>query len=162
MCGGYARLLERRARQWLEALERLREASRRLRARLGRLTLILYGSYARGDFNLWSDIDIIIVSDAFHGIRPLDRYDIVAPALEPGMEPITLTSGEAGEVLRRPGWRAALRDAVIVVDDYGLKTLIEEVSGVRPRRLEDLVERLRRLPRGVGREGVAGKGSGEG
>ncbi len=40
---------------------------------MGKTTLILFGSYARGDFNLWSDIDIIIISDYFKNIRFIDR-----------------------------------------------------------------------------------------
>jgi len=43
----------------------LREYASRLRARLGRLSMALYGSYARGDFNLWSDVDVIVVSERF-------------------------------------------------------------------------------------------------
>jgi len=33
----------------------------------------LFGSYAKGKNNEWSDIDIAIVSDAFEGIRIKDR-----------------------------------------------------------------------------------------
>ena len=34
---------------------------------------ILFGSYANGSFNEWSDIDIVVVSSAFKGDRFLDR-----------------------------------------------------------------------------------------
>ncbi len=34
---------------------------------------VLFGSYANGDFNKWSDIDLAIVSKAFHGERFDDR-----------------------------------------------------------------------------------------
>ncbi|MFP3264973.1 MAG: nucleotidyltransferase domain-containing protein [Acidilobus sp.] len=47
------------------AIGELREYASRLRARLGRLSMALYGSYARGDFNLWSDVDVIVVSERF-------------------------------------------------------------------------------------------------
>lgn len=36
----------------------------------------LFGSYARGNNNEWSDIDIAIVSDAFEGVRIKDRDKI--------------------------------------------------------------------------------------
>jgi len=35
-------------------------------------TAILIGSYARGDFNVWSDIDIVLVSEVFKG-NPVER-----------------------------------------------------------------------------------------
>ena len=34
---------------------------------------VLFGSYAQGTFNSWSDIDLAIVSKAFHGERFSDR-----------------------------------------------------------------------------------------
>ena len=37
---------------------------------------ILFGSYANGKFNDWSDIDIAIVSDIFEGSRIRDRSKI--------------------------------------------------------------------------------------
>jgi len=37
---------------------------------------ILFGSYANGKFNNWSDIDIAIVSDIFEGSRIKDRSKI--------------------------------------------------------------------------------------
>ena len=37
----------------------------------------LFGSYARGDWNEWSDIDIAIVSPVFEGNRFLDRQKLI-------------------------------------------------------------------------------------
>ncbi|MBS7288260.1 MAG: nucleotidyltransferase domain-containing protein [Candidatus Freyarchaeota archaeon] len=43
-------------------------------------TVVLVGSYARGDFNLWSDIGILLTSSELKG-NPLDRLKKVdAPA----------------------------------------------------------------------------------
>jgi len=36
----------------------------------------LFGSYAKGNFNEWSDIDIALISDTFEGIRIKDRDKI--------------------------------------------------------------------------------------
>lgn len=36
----------------------------------------LFGSYAKGNYNEWSDIDIALVSDTFEGIRIKDRDKI--------------------------------------------------------------------------------------
>lgn len=37
----------------------------------GKLSAFLIGSYARGDFNAWSDVDLLVVGD-FRG-NPLER-----------------------------------------------------------------------------------------
>jgi predicted nucleotidyltransferase len=37
---------------------------------------VLFGSYAAGSVNEWSDIDIALVSDAFEGVRIRDRNKI--------------------------------------------------------------------------------------
>lgn len=36
----------------------------------------LFGSYAKGTFNDWSDIDVLLVSDAFEGVRFFDKEKI--------------------------------------------------------------------------------------
>lgn len=60
------RLRERRieeAREWVSKLP-------------FRVTAILIGSYARGDFNIWSDIDILLISEEFIG-RPTERLRFI-------------------------------------------------------------------------------------
>ncbi|ODS34658.1 MAG: nucleotidyltransferase [Candidatus Scalindua rubra] len=37
---------------------------------------ILFGSYAKGNYDDWSDIDLVIVSEIFEGIRIKDRSKI--------------------------------------------------------------------------------------
>ncbi len=41
------------------------------------ITAYRFGSYARGDWNEGSDIDIAIVSDSFEGNRFLDRQKLI-------------------------------------------------------------------------------------
>ena len=38
---------------------------------------ILYGSYAKGNYNEWSDIDLALVSDDFIGNRILDKERMI-------------------------------------------------------------------------------------
>jgi len=53
-------------------------------------TVIVIGSYARGDFNLWSDVDVLLIAD-FRG-NPLERLkSLDFPA---GFEVIPLTRSE--------------------------------------------------------------------
>ncbi len=37
---------------------------------------ILFGSYAKGNYDAWSDIDLVLVSEVFEGIRIKDRGKI--------------------------------------------------------------------------------------
>ncbi|MEM2913599.1 MAG: nucleotidyltransferase domain-containing protein [Candidatus Bathyarchaeia archaeon] len=63
-----------------------------------RVTAILIGSFARGDFNLWSDVDILVISEDFAG-SPLERLkSLDAP---PGYQVIALTHREFKVLLRR-------------------------------------------------------------
>ncbi|AEA11696.1 DNA polymerase beta domain protein region [Thermoproteus uzoniensis 768-20] len=114
-----ARLLEREA-----VVDELRRYAERLRERLGKVTVILYGSYARGDFNLWSDVDAVVVSERFAGVDFVVRCVELSDA-PPRLEPICWTPEEALKALAKPWWREALRGAVVIVDDYGIARLLE-------------------------------------
>jgi predicted nucleotidyltransferase len=54
---------------------------------------VLFGSYAQGTFNAWSDIDLAIVSKAFHGERFRDRSIIrrIKLKVSSDLEPIPYT-----------------------------------------------------------------------
>lgn len=55
---------------------------------------ILFGSYANGTFNEWSDIDLALVSDSFKGDRFKDRDLIrkIKLAVSSSLEPIPFRS----------------------------------------------------------------------
>lgn len=79
-------------------------------------TAVLIGSYARGDFNLWSDVDVLLVAE-FSGspverLRPLD--------MPPGFQVIPLTEEEFIRLFRRgdPLTVEALRVGVTLRDDF--------------------------------------------
>lgn len=40
--------------------------------------VILFGSYAKGTYNEWSDIDLAVVSNDFKGIRLIDKENMVS------------------------------------------------------------------------------------
>jgi predicted nucleotidyltransferase len=83
------------------------------------VTAVLIGSYARGDFNLWSDVDVLLVSDVFPE-RPLDRLKMVDPP--EGVEIIPLTLKDFYRLLKRrnPLVVDAQKYGVILRDDLGL------------------------------------------
>lgn len=57
--------------------------------------VVVVGSYARGDFNRWSDVDVLVVADGLPE-QWLARCDAVAPK-PPGVEAIVWTPGELAE-----------------------------------------------------------------
>jgi len=137
-------VLRKRLSEWLSVVESIEEYSKLLRSRLGRVSIILHGSFARGDFNAWSDVDLIIVSEKFRGVRVLDRYDLLNPT-PPRVEPIPLTPEEFLANLEKPAWRHALsRGAVVFVDDYGLSSAMSR-CGISFSSREQLVEKIESL-----------------
>ncbi|MEM0348625.1 MAG: nucleotidyltransferase domain-containing protein [Candidatus Caldarchaeum sp.] len=80
------------------------------------VSAFLVGSYARGDFNLWSDVDIVLVSDVFGG-NPLKRLETLDPP--PGFQVIPLTVSEFKRLVekRNPLAVEALKHGVVLRDD---------------------------------------------
>ena len=113
-------MLEERRRLKERILRDLKLLSEKLRERLGKVTLILYGSYARGDFNFWSDIDLILISEKFVGKRFIDRYELFEDLLKPGYEIKPYTLDEFTYLASKPSWSEALKNAVFIVDDYNV------------------------------------------
>ncbi len=73
----------------------------------------VFGSRVRGDWLKTSDIDIVIVSDGFRGLRFLDRLELIErvqweEGITPHIEAIPLTPEELEERVERS---AVLRDA---------------------------------------------------
>ena len=60
---------------------------------------ILFGSYANGSYDKWSDIDIALVSDNFEGVRFLDRAKIARITLDVdyNISPLTYKSEDFTE-----------------------------------------------------------------
>lgn len=79
-------------------LEILKELASEMNA-----TIYLFGSYARGDHMVDSDVDIIIVSDIFKGMRFTDRISFVRLKLPPDLsfDIIPLTPEEFKDKLDR-------------------------------------------------------------
>ncbi len=143
MC--FARVPRRRVEEWLRVLNEISTLPSKLVERLGKVTLILYGSYARGDFNLWSDVDLLVISERFEGIRPLDRYDLVKEVLPSRAEAILFTPKEMRICLKKPVWRQALtRGAVIVHDDYGFEGELQ-ARRIRTIDIVSFIEQVRKL-----------------
>jgi len=92
-----------------------------LRGRLGQLTAIVYGSVSRGDFNLGSDVDVLIISEGLPH-HPLERMEVLYSCHEPPLEPKGYTHTEFRTLLAKSNSAVAevLKDGIVVVDDLGL------------------------------------------
>ncbi len=73
---GFRALLERRRAERERLIEEARAYAERLRAGLGEASVFLYGSVARGDFNMASDLDLLVVSSRLPA-EPLERLRLL-------------------------------------------------------------------------------------
>ncbi|ACS91077.1 nucleotidyltransferase domain-containing protein [Thermococcus sibiricus] len=122
------------------SLEKLKAFVERIARHLeGKATIILFGSYARGNYNLASDFDIIVISDKLKG-NPLERtrglymlneeflpVDIIAytrkeflKALE-NLSPSALDAMEYGKVLYDDGFYNVAKKKFEELKKKGLK-----------------------------------------
>ncbi len=89
-------------------------------------SVFLIGSYARGDFNLWSDVDLIIIG-SFTG-NPVERLKILDfPA---GYEVIPLTLNEVIKMKNKNNKLIidAFNEGVLLRDDFKIMNAIN--SGI--------------------------------
>jgi hypothetical protein len=94
-------ILERRRAEQDARIGTAREWAVRLATRLEVTAAVVFGSSARGDFNRWSDIDVLIVSPALPaGAR--ERLELLGRDAPPGVQPVGWTPEElAARRLRR-------------------------------------------------------------
>lgn len=83
---GFKALLERRWQERDGLIVEARGFAARLRKIAPAARVFLYGSVARGDFNLSSDIDLLVVSDALPN-GPLERAEFLYRLVEGREEP---------------------------------------------------------------------------
>lgn len=88
-----SRALERRYREWEERLQEARRYAERVREVLGEARVFLFGSVARGSFNLESDIDLLVVSSRLPK-DPLERLALLQGLGEGRVEARGLTPEE--------------------------------------------------------------------
>lgn len=96
------RVIEERRRAREKALEEARIFSLCVLEKFERASIAVFGSYARGDFGEWSDIDVLVVVEDAPS-NPLRRLDIVEECLAkaPRVEPIIVTLKEYRELVEK-------------------------------------------------------------
>lgn len=113
-------IVEERRLMRKAATEAAAEAVKLVEMIVGSVSAALIGSYARGDFNQWSDVDLLVVSPGF-APNPLDRFDQVAEVLKkfPNLEiiPLTLREFERQKRLKTPLAEETMRTGVVIKDE---------------------------------------------
>lgn len=112
------RAVERRRGERKEAIKVLRGYFREKAALTPIRAAYLVGSVARGDFNLWSDVDVVIIADDLPP-RFLDRVGLFSDR-PPGVEVFPYTPEEFD------GERARKNPIALEASDIGIDLLTED------------------------------------
>ena len=110
-------VLGRRRRERDRHLAAARDFADALDPAVGVRAVCVFGSVARGDFNLWSDIDVLVVAACLPG-APARRLEALG-AVAARIQAVAWTPGEWADRLRRgdPIAREALDRGVWLVGD---------------------------------------------
>lgn len=95
-----AEVVAARRRERERLIELAREHVRRLSERMPVVAAAVAGSVARGDFNLWSDVDLVVIADRLPARIP-DRGALLADGAPPGVQVVGYTPEEFRRALRR-------------------------------------------------------------
>jgi predicted nucleotidyltransferase len=117
-------LLAERARERERLLELARGYVRRLAERQPVLAAAVVGSVARGDFNVWSDVDVVVVAESLPARAP-DRSLLLAADAPGGVQAIGFTPQELAEARRRgnPLAEEALTSGAVLVGAERLRRI---------------------------------------
>jgi len=122
---GLDEVIKARAEERRRAIGEVKNYVEKLRERLGAISAAVFGSYARGDFNLWSDLDVIVVSQKFKDVDFVRRCLALLDA-PPKVGAICWTPEEAAKALKKPSWIEALKNCITLADDYGIFTMCQK------------------------------------
>lgn len=116
--------LEARKLQREEYITLARSYATDLQQELGPLSAVLIGSVARGDFNLGSDLDVLIISDNLPA-NPLKRSRLLYSMVKPMIEPKGYTKAEFNTLLykKNPLVVAVAKEGIVLLDEGFLRDL---------------------------------------
>ncbi len=115
------KIIEERQGKRRQALRIAYRFAKCVERRLGPVKVIIYGSYARGDFNVWSDIDVLVITREVLPENPVQRLDLIEECISeyPVVEPVIITVEELIRRKNNPIIREALERGVVVYDSLG-------------------------------------------
>jgi hypothetical protein len=143
-------LLERRRRERSARIAAARVWAESLVSRIELVAVVVFGSTARGDFNKWSDTDVLVIARSLPA-DPRERLRVLMQDAPPGLEPVAWTVDEFVDRRRRGDPIARECDSVGVLLFGGVPPhmplatyplLIEFVAGTRITREPALASKL--------------------
>jgi hypothetical protein len=110
-----ADVLAQRRREREELIALARAYVERLSTEIPVLAAAVVGSVARGDFNVWSDVDVLVVAEDLP-VRAPDRAALLTAAAPARLQPVGMTPEELAAALRKrnPLAEEAVRDGVVL------------------------------------------------
>ena len=120
-------ILVQRRRERDELIAAARRYVDDLAGRVSVVAASVAGSVARGDFNLWSDIDVVVVAENLPAQTP-DRMTVLMEEVFPRVQPVGYTIDEFRTALqkRNPLVCEAVEKGVLLVGD--MKTLSQPAT----------------------------------
>ncbi len=107
-------VVERRRAEQRARIEAVAAWTRHFAAEREVTAVVVFGSTVRGDFNKWSDTDVLVVAEELpEGWR--SRMELLAADIPPGIQPVGWTPAELAERRRRGDPIARECDSVGVV-----------------------------------------------
>ena len=93
-------VIERRRAEQRALVDRAASWAASLPDHLGVCAAVVFGSVARGDFNKWSDVDVLVVAEHLPA-SSRDRIEVLFADRPGGLEPVGWTPSELTERRRR-------------------------------------------------------------
>ncbi len=93
-------VIARRLMERDRSIELARSYVERLAARVPLVAAAVGGSVARGDFNVWSDVDVVVVIERLPKRMP-DRMGLLIEDAPPGVQPVGFTPEELRAAWKR-------------------------------------------------------------
>ncbi|MDP3105974.1 MAG: nucleotidyltransferase domain-containing protein [Candidatus Methanoperedens sp.] len=117
-----------------DVIDVLMDYSKTVTTKIGKFTGILYGSMARGDNNLWSDIDFLVISDNLPD-NPLKRLEFLYSLADTAIEVKGYTRNEFLKMIekRNPMALDALDEGKVIVDDGFWEVARDKFEEVKKR-----------------------------
>lgn len=119
-------ILAGRSAERQELIDKGRLYVRDLKTRVNVVAAAVTGSVARGDFNVWSDIDVVVVAEGLPARIP-DRLEFISSKAPPRLQAIALTPQEFRQGFERgnPLVREAVSAGVVLDNDAFFRTYLE-------------------------------------
>lgn len=119
-----AEVLAARRRERERLIELARGYVRELSGRIPVVAAAVVGSVARGDFNVWSDVDVVVISDRLPGRIP-DRSAVLATGAPAGVQTVGYTREEFRRAIARgdPLATSAVREGVALRGEAFLRRI---------------------------------------